>query len=100
MSEQKEPLKITQKIVGYAIKKEGDEVEVPNLEYVHEGLKRPFILKGTTYRLKPPQEESSLYLTINNIILNEGTNNEQEYPFEMFVTGAEILHCTVCRLFN
>lgn len=93
MSEQKEPLKITQKIVGYAVKtdsteenKSTDEVDVPNLEYVHEGLKRPFQLKGTTYRLKPPQEESSLYLTINNIVLN----GDEEYPFEMFVNAREM----------
>lgn len=86
----KEPIKITKKIVGYAIKKETEEPIVPNLEYVHENLKRPFKLKGTTYRIKPPQESSGLYLTINNIVLNEGTNNEQEYPFEVFVNAREM----------
>lgn len=90
MSNEKEPLKISRKIVSVAIKKDTDEVEVPNLEYVHEDLKRPFKLKGTTYRIKPPQESSGLYLTVNNIILNEGTDNEQEYPYEVFVNAREM----------
>ena len=38
---------------------------------------------GTTYKLKTPEHvsEHSLFITINDIILNEGTVHETRRPF-------------------
>jgi hypothetical protein len=42
---------------------------------MHETVLRPERLMGTTYKLKTPEHvsEHSLFITINDIILNEGT---------------------------
>jgi hypothetical protein len=45
---------------------------------MHETVLRPERLMGTTYKLKTPEHvsEHSLFITINDIILNEGTVHE------------------------
>ena len=54
---------------------------------MHETLERPERLIGSTYKLRPPQHvsEHAMYITINDIILNEGTEHESRRPFEVFI---------------
>jgi hypothetical protein len=84
--------KIDKKIVGQKIvdKQPVDVQEVKEEQKVltmHEGIKRPFVLHGSTYKIKPPNEEHALYITINDIVLNEGTLQAQWYPYEMFLNS-------------
>ena len=61
-------------------------------ETMAETVKRPKSTSGNTYKLKPIGYDSALYLTINNITLNEGTEYEEIRPFEMFINTKEVDH--------
>jgi len=88
--------KITQSITGYEVVKEDEvkqpEVEQNNIIQMHESLKRPEMLLGSTYKIKTPLSEHSLYITINDIILNEDTDHEQRRPFEVFINSKNMDH--------
>jgi len=87
--ETKMAIKIDNKIVGYSIKK-NDVVEQPakpEKDVMHEEIARPDELKGYTYKIKTPLSDHAMYITINNLVLNEGTEHEQEYPFEVFINS-------------
>lgn len=45
---------------------------------------RPQVLRGSTYKIKPPTQNDALYVTINDHIFYEGTVIEQYAPFEIF----------------
>ena len=86
-------IKINSKIIGYSIKKEDATPEPANPRQVmHEEIKRPEELKGYTYKIKTPLSDHALYVTINNIVLNESTEHEQEYPFEIFINSKNMEH--------
>src|SRR5215469_17183559 len=44
---------------------------------MHEKLERPEMLVGSTYKIKTPISDHAMYVTINDIVLNEGTQYEQ-----------------------
>ena len=71
--------KIDKKIVGYQVK---TNVPEPEKLAMHEKVKRPEVLFGSTYKIKTPQSEHALYITINDINL-DGVR----YPFEIFVNS-------------
>ena len=52
-----------------------------------EKTKRPEMLIGSTYKIKPPVSDHALYITINDILLNQGTAHEVRRPFEVFVNS-------------
>ena len=98
--------KITEKIVGYRVEQpvpepagklpeaplprpEGEDGKVVRM---HEGLKRPAQLHGTTYKIKTPVSDHAMYVTINDIILNEGTADERRRPFEIFINSKNLDH--------
>ena len=70
---------------------EPENVE-PNIVQMHEKLERPPILQGSTYKIKTPLSEHALYVTINDIILNEGTEHELRRPFEIFINSKNMEH--------
>ena len=96
-------LKINEKIVGYGLVKD-DEIdetaaiaEVPastssNIVQLTEALARPEMLVGSTYKIKTPLSEHALYITVNDIILNLGTDNELRRPFEIFINSKNMDH--------
>ena len=43
---------------------------------LNEDVQRPDILIGKTYKVRTPIDEDAMYITINDIILNEGTEDE------------------------
>ena len=55
-------------------------------------LDRPESLRGRTYKLKPPGADHALYVTINDILLNEGTPTQKLVPFEIFVNTKDPQH--------
>ena len=96
MSEAK---KIEGKIVGFEVVKPEDPAEAPRNEseesrplMMSEEVARPETLVGTTYKVKPPVSEHALYVTINDIVLNEGTEHEMRRPFEIFINSKNMEH--------
>jgi len=100
-------IQIDKKIVDYSVRK--DEPQRPeaapaaneakpvpvtedNVVHLHEKLKRPEMLIGSTYKVKTPLSEHALYVTINDIILNRGTENELRRPFEIFINSKNMDH--------
>jgi len=59
---------------------------------MHEKLARPQVLQGSTYKIKTPLSEHALYVTINDIILNPGTEYELRRPFEIFINSKNLEH--------
>jgi hypothetical protein len=64
----------------------------PALQQVTEALARPEMLVGSTYKIKTPMSEHALYVTINDVVLNEGTEHEQRRPFEVFINSKNMDH--------
>ncbi|NVO99564.1 NrdJb, partial [Photobacterium damselae subsp. damselae] len=64
------------------------------LEQMHESMPRPEKLVGATYKLKTPEHisEHSLFITINDVVLNEGTEHEIRRPFEVFINSKSLEH--------
>ena len=82
-------IRIEKRIVGYSIKKKEVPLKLPGPEkdVMHEEIVRPEELRGHTYKIKTPLSDHAMYITINNLILNEGTEHEQQYPFEIFINS-------------
>ena len=97
--------KIDKKIVGYSVQDaeaqlaeaaaaeakaaepQKKEQKESNVIRMHESVKRPDMLVGSTYKVKTPMSEHAMYITINDIILNEGTEHEARRPFEVFINS-------------
>jgi len=93
---------ITKKIVSYQVvtpdKANGDSVshstDTPagNIVQMHEKVIRPEILMGSTYKIKTPLTEHAIYVTINDMVLNEGTEHELRRPYEIFINSKNMDH--------
>ncbi|HDZ39809.1 MAG TPA: NrdJb [Marinobacter sp.] len=94
-------VKISNKIVGYRVKKAN--TDAPNeqqpaatpetaLVKMNESIERPDFLVGTTYKIKPPVAEHAMYITINDILLNEDTGHESRQPYEVFINSKSMEH--------
>lgn len=57
-----------------------------------EEVQRPEFLIGATYKIKTPVSDHAMYVTINDIVLNEGTPYEQRRPFEIFINSKNLDH--------
>ncbi|MFT7593721.1 MAG: ribonucleoside-diphosphate reductase alpha chain [Paracoccaceae bacterium] len=55
--------------------------------YMSEPLDRPPSLEGNTYKLKWPDSEHAIYLTVNDIIING-----HRRPFEVFINSKNMEH--------
>ncbi|WP_050928298.1 adenosylcobalamin-dependent ribonucleoside-diphosphate reductase [Aestuariivita boseongensis] len=55
--------------------------------YMSEPLDRPKALEGNTYKLKWPDSEHAIYLTINDIVVNG-----HRRPFEVFINSKNMEH--------
>lgn len=59
---------------------------------MHEKVERDDVLVGATYKIKSPLFEHALYVTINDIVLNQGTPHELRRPFEVFINSKNMDH--------
>jgi len=85
--------KIDKEIVDFSVVGPADrEIAAADVEHMHEKLERPEILVGSTYKVKTPLSEHALYITINDIVLNQGTEHEQRRPFEIFINSKNMDH--------
>src|SRR6478672_3860774 len=57
-----------------------------------EEVQRPELLIGATYKIKTPVSDHAMYVTINDIVLNEDTPYEQRRPFEIFINSKNLDH--------
>ena len=64
----------------------------PVLVEMSENVERPEHLRGTTYKIKTPVSEHAMYVTINDMVLNEGTAHESRQPFEIFINSKNLEH--------
>ncbi|MEP2533904.1 adenosylcobalamin-dependent ribonucleoside-diphosphate reductase [Shimia sp.] len=55
--------------------------------YMSEPLERPQTLEGATYKLKWPDSEHAIYLTVNDVIING-----HRRPFEVFINSKNMEH--------
>ena len=99
-------IKISKKIKAYnvvlpeaeapaAVAKPQPVIEEPataEVIHMHEKVERPDQLIGATYKIKSPLVEHALYVTINDIVLNAGTEHELRRPFEIFVNSKSMEH--------
>jgi hypothetical protein len=97
-------IKIGNRITGYAVASPDQPAPAPRpatsaqsppgaeIIQMHEKVERPDVLLGSSYKIKSPLFEHALYVTINDIVLNEGTPYEQRRPFEIFVNSKNMDH--------
>ena len=103
-------IKIDRKITKYRVSKPTDKVEAKSAEAAAEGkvevlrntkgkvirlteeVQRPEVLIGSTYKIKTPVSDHAMYVTINDILLNEGTVHESRRPFEIFINSKNLDH--------
>ncbi|MEY8840702.1 adenosylcobalamin-dependent ribonucleoside-diphosphate reductase, partial [Cribrihabitans sp. XS_ASV171] len=71
----------------------GESADAPHPEeggdviYMSEPLDRPQALEGNTYKLKWPDSEHAIYLTINDIVIGG-----RRRPFEVFINSKNMEH--------
>jgi ribonucleoside-diphosphate reductase alpha chain len=67
------------------------QAEVPStgadVVYISEPLDRPEALEGNTYKIKWPESEHAIYITINDVIMNG-----HRRPFEVFINSKNMEH--------
>ena len=101
-------IKIQGKIVGYEVVKEEEEAaareeakaeneerQKATIIRMTERVLRPEgmeSLEGSTYKIKTPLDDHAMYVTINDIVLNQGTEHEQRRPFEIFINSKNMDH--------
>ncbi len=68
------------------------EFPVADIIHMHERIERPEVLIGSTYKIKSPLVEHAMYVTLNDIVLNAGTEHELRRPFEIFVNSKSMEH--------
>jgi hypothetical protein len=68
-----------------------DGRQSPVIELTEE-VRRPDVLIGSTYKIKTPVSDHAMYVTINDIILNEGSDHERRRPFEVFINSKNLDH--------
>jgi hypothetical protein len=101
-------IKISKSIAGYeVVKPEEEEAARKAAEEekqarssakvirMTESIMRPEgmeALEGSTYKIKTPLDDHAMYVTINDIVLNAGTEHEQRRPFEIFINSKNMDH--------
>lgn len=101
-------IKINKHIAGYEVVKPEEELAALKLAEeekearssakiirMTEKVMRPEgmeALEGSTYKIKTPLDDHAMYVTINDIILNQGTEHEQRRPFEIFINSKNMDH--------
>ncbi|CAE7404497.1 nrdZ [Symbiodinium microadriaticum] len=64
-----------------------DEMEAGGIVYMTQPLDRPGVLPGATFKLRWPDSEHALYITLNDII-----ENGRRRPFEIFINSKNVDH--------
>ncbi|MDX8389577.1 MAG: TSCPD domain-containing protein [Mariprofundaceae bacterium] len=88
-------IKIERKIASYEVvtaeSKAAEKADVP-VSHIAPLLERDDILEGSTYKIKTPHSEHALYITINDVIVDEPDGNAHRRPFEVFINSKNMEH--------
>jgi hypothetical protein len=96
-------VKLDKKIVSYKVLTPSNDDVIPEstesakeleraVQQMDENVSRPEELHGATYKIKTPMSDHALYITINDIVLNPGTDHEQRRPYEIFINSKNMDH--------
>ena len=78
--------KLGSKVIAFSVVGKDQPAKVEKVaSRMHEGVVRPEILEGKTYKIKPLTLDAAIYLTINNIVLEDG----QVKPYEVFINSKD-----------
>ena len=82
-------LSVSENKAPEVVSKDGEEPATPHGDviYISEPLDRPQELEGNTYKLKWPDSEHAIYITINDIIVGG-----RRQPFEVFINSKNMEH--------
>ena len=77
------------KVAPEVISHNGEEPQAPHGDviYMSEPLDRPEELEGATYKIKWPDSEHALYITINDLVVSG-----HRRPFEVFINSKNMEH--------
>ena len=64
-----------------------DGLDAGGVVYINEPLNRPEALEGQTYKVKWPDSEHAIYITVNDLLLNG-----HRRPFEVFINSKNMEH--------
>jgi len=78
----KDPIKITQKIIGQSVVQKDTPMPVHPMLQMTPIMKRPEELEGSTYKIKTPNSDHALYITINDVEIDG-----YRRPFEIFINS-------------
>lgn len=83
-----DPIKITQKIIGWNVRTVEDAEG--NKETIKEAitLERPRVVEGRTYKISPAVTDSAMYITINDLVDEDGVHR----PLEIFISSKHVPH--------
>ncbi|RMG29733.1 MAG: TSCPD domain-containing protein [Methanobacteriota archaeon] len=85
--------KIDGKIVGFEVVKEEEKKATENnVQAIAPLLERDEVLEGATYKIKVPNSEHAMYITINDVVINKGMPDEHRRPFEIFINSKNMEH--------
>lgn len=79
----KERIKIDKKIIDSEVVH-----STPTLPDPTKLKDRPRVVEGKTYKIKPPNSAAALYITINDLVLDDGTR----HPIEVFINTKDASH--------
>ncbi len=80
-------------VTGSVLSVNADSEETPEADqgadviYMAEPLDRPKSLEGATYKLKWPESEHAIYITVNDLVVNG-----HRRPFEVFINSKNMEH--------
>ncbi len=55
-------------------------------------MDRPEMLPGLTYKLRWPESDHAIYITVNDIMADEGKGRQARRPFEVFINSKNMEH--------
>ena len=64
-----------------------DELEAGAVIHLTQALERPEALQGSTYKIRWPESEHAIYITINDIV-----RDGRRQPFEIFINSKNMEH--------
>ena len=79
---------ITQKIVGWSVRSVKDNKGNTLTTKTAETLERPRVVEGRTYKISPAVTDSAMYITINDVVDEDGVHR----PVEMFINTKHASH--------
>ncbi|MEM7224853.1 MAG: adenosylcobalamin-dependent ribonucleoside-diphosphate reductase [Pseudomonadota bacterium] len=81
------PNEVTGAVLVSPSEKVPEEAPAGDVVYMTQPLARPEALPGRTYKLKWPESDHAIYITINDVI-----QDERRRPFEIFINSKNMEH--------